>query len=188
MLGSLGSIASILMNVAPLASSILKGNNTSNITNVLSMVADFLGTKADAKVIEAKLREIDANKLIELKKLDVALLMQREQNDHEEIKLEYGIAHDQAEINKTDAASGSFWQGGWRPLVGWTCAASLVLIVLMHLVIIPILIFSGVDQGNIKFVTEIVLTQGVNLVMSLTIPLLGIGTMRTWEKVRGINK
>ena len=30
----------------------------------------------------------------------------------------------QIEVNKAEAASGSFFKGGWRPAVGWVCAVA----------------------------------------------------------------
>ena len=31
------------------------------------------------------------------------------------------IAISQIEVNKAEAASGSFFKGGWRPFIGWVC-------------------------------------------------------------------
>ena len=45
-----------------------------------------------------------------------------ELNAHVELMLK------QAEINLADAKSGSWWQSGWRPAIGWVGALSLTLI------------------------------------------------------------
>ena len=35
------------------------------------------------------------------------------------------LAKGQLAINLADAKSGSFWQGGWRPSIGWCCSLAL---------------------------------------------------------------
>ena len=47
------------------------------------------------------------------------------------------LALAQIEVNKAEAASGSFFKGGWRPFVGWVCAVAFA----YHFVIQPLLIF-----------------------------------------------
>jgi hypothetical protein len=79
----------------------------------------------------------------------------------------------QIEVNKVEAASGSLFVAGWRPAVGWVCAAGLA----VQTMILPtITAFTG---KMFNFDTELLI-----LTMS---GMLGIGAMRTYEKVKGVS-
>ena len=47
------------------------------------------------------------------------------------------LALAQIEVNKAEAASGSFFKGGWRPFVGWVCGVAFA----YHFIIQPLVIF-----------------------------------------------
>jgi len=87
----------------------------------------------------------------------------------------------QLEINKAEAASGSLFKGGWRPFVGWVCGISFA----YHFVLQPLLIF-------ILSVFKISLPDLPSFDMSTLLPvlggMLGIGSLRTYEKKSGLTK
>lgn len=84
----------------------------------------------------------------------------------------------QLEINKTEASSSSVFVAGWRPAIGWTCAGALfsqyilrpwvqwVCILLNH----PIPPLPGIDDQ----------------LWQLLGGMLGMGSLRTYEKVKGV--
>ena len=79
----------------------------------------------------------------------------------------------QLEINKAEAATGSLFIGGWRPAIGWICALGL----LYNTIIVNIV-------GIWVEVPEIDTTLLVPVMMGM----LGIGAMRTVEKVKGVSR
>ena len=79
----------------------------------------------------------------------------------------------QIEVNKVEAASGSVFVAGWRPFVGWVCGVGLA----AQVALFPLL--DRIFNWKMAFDTELlVLTLG---------GMLGIGGMRTYEKVRGVS-
>lgn len=83
--------------------------------------------------------------------------------------------------NTAEATSGSLFIAGWRPFVGWTCGVALA----YNFVILPFLKFALVVfhwQGDIGSVP----TLDLSVMSTVLIGMLGLGTMRTVEKVRGV--
>ena len=89
-----------------------------------------------------------------------------------------GVMQAQAATNTEEAKSASMFVAGWRPAVGWICAAGL-----------------GVQYGLAPVLTWLAALVGrpvpfPQLNMSDLFPLLfgmlGIGAMRSWEKVQGV--
>ena len=77
----------------------------------------------------------------------------------------------QLEINKAEAATGSLFIGGWRPAIGWICALGL----LYNTIIVNIV-------GIWVEVPEVDTTLLVPVMMGL----LGLGAMRSYEKVNKV--
>lgn len=86
----------------------------------------------------------------------------------------------QLKINEVEAANPSLFVSGWRPFVGWTCATSFAL----HFVIFPILNFFLVLNSY----KEVVLSFDMTTLMTVLGGLLGIGGLRTYEKIKGVTK
>ena len=78
----------------------------------------------------------------------------------------------QLEINKTEAANPSVFVSGWRPFIGWICGIGLA----YQFLIYPILI---------AFVPHIVQLD-MGTLITLLGGLLGLGTLRTVEKLNGV--
>ena len=87
----------------------------------------------------------------------------------------------QLEINKAEAASGSLFKGGWRPAVGWVCAIAFA----YHFVLQPLLIF-GLSYAGLK--TPPLPKFDVGTLLPVLGGMLGIGTLRTYEKQKGLTK
>lgn len=175
----LSVISSILSTVAPVLSSVLGSNtNPTWVTTALNLLARVLNTNATPSEIEAKLKEIDANKMIQLKQLDVSLQLQLSQQQYDlakqEILADSQIAHDQAEIVKIDAGSGSKYQSWYRPTMAWVSVAAMG----YTLLIVPILASFGLS----------VYSPEPSLLTLAVVNILGIGSMRTWEKYKGLTK
>lgn len=88
----------------------------------------------------------------------------------------------QAEINKTEAASSNVFVAGWRPFIGWVCGVSVAWAYLLG----PITKWSFVALG--KSVAELPPTAVDENLWALMFAMLGLGGLRTYEKVRSIAK
>ena len=91
------------------------------------------------------------------------------------------IALGQLEVNKAEAASGSLFKGGWRPFIGWTSGVAFA----YHFVLQPILVFvltaSGVDLPELP-------EFDMSTLLTVLGGMLGIGSLRTYEKKSGLTK
>jgi|SRR6185369_1006039 len=84
----------------------------------------------------------------------------------------------QIEINKIEAASPLTFVSGWRPAIGWVCATALA----FQLVGSPILSWASTLAGH-PVVPPVL---NVELLTTLLIGMLGLGGMRTVEKLQGV--
>ena len=91
------------------------------------------------------------------------------------------LALAQIEVNKAEASSGSFFKGGWRPFVGWTCGIAFA----YHFVIQPLLIvifsYIGIAPPDLP-------EFQMNTLLTVLGGLLGIGGLRTYEKQKQLTK
>ena len=91
------------------------------------------------------------------------------------------LALAQIEVNKAEASSGSFFKGGGRPFVGWTCGIAFA----YHFVIQPLLIFIfsyiGIEPPDLP-------EFQMNTLLTVLGGLLGIGGLRTYEKQKQLTK
>lgn len=85
----------------------------------------------------------------------------------------------QIEVNKVEAASESLFKSGWRPAVGWTCVLGLFYNYLAH----PGLSwYSSIHQLPAPPSPDL-----GDLIVMLG-GMLGLGTLRTFEKKSGVPK
>lgn len=85
---------------------------------------------------------------------------------------------DQRDINKVEAGSASMFVAGWRPAVGWLCVTVLAATWLLY----PLVSWTvAICGGKLPIAPEL----GNADTQSLLYALLGIGTLRTVEKVTG---
>ena len=78
----------------------------------------------------------------------------------------------QSAINTEEAKSTSAFRGNWRPAIGWICAISLFYVYL----VVPVL-------GMFHVVGPVV---DIGQMYPLLLGMLGLGTMRTVEKIQGV--
>jgi hypothetical protein len=84
----------------------------------------------------------------------------------------------QVEVNKVEAAHSSVFVAGWRPSIGWVCAAGLA----WAFVVAPVASWALMVLG-IK--AELPAIQ-FDYLFELVLAMLGIGGLRTFEKLRGV--
>jgi len=93
--------------------------------------------------------------------------------EQERAKLQQAIDQGQLKVNLEETKHRSLFIAGWRPFIGWICGIGL----LYSYVLVPIAITLGMSMENDR--------EGL---MALTTALLGLGGMRTYEKMKGVSK
>ena len=86
----------------------------------------------------------------------------------------------QAAINRVEAQHRSIFVAGWRPAVGWLCVMALAYLWLFRPVFNDVLSLAGFPLPSLEI--------GAADVILLLSPLLGLGTLRTGEKIVGVSK
>lgn len=84
----------------------------------------------------------------------------------------------QIEINKVEAAHHSIFVAGWRPFIGWTGGIGLG----WTFVASPVVEFFSRIFGYTGKMPEVDTGQ----LMTLILAMLGVGAMRTYEKIRNV--
>jgi len=93
-------------------------------------------------------------------------------------KQAHEIAQAQIAVNREEAASHSIFIAGWRPMVGWVCCAGLA----TNYLLVPVCNF-------ILTITESPITVpplDLSEMMPVLLGMLGLGSLRTWEKTKGV--
>lgn len=91
----------------------------------------------------------------------------------------------QIEVNKVEAASNSLFVAGWRPAVGWMC----VLAVGWHFVVMDFFIFLVNILAEVLDLTISIPSLpslDIQELLGLLMAMLGIGTMRSFDKKNGV--
>ena len=96
---------------------------------------------------------------------------------NEEMAQLTSITTAQSDINKVEAASTSVFVAGWRPAIGWVCAAAFS----FEFLIRPLIQWGCALAGH-----PVVLSRVDSTLTQLTYALLGMGAMRTVEKFKGV--
>ena len=106
------------------------------------------------------------------------LALKLAENETEILKLFAAQDQGQIEINKEEAKSNSLFVSGWRPAVGWICAFGCAWAFILK----PILDWGVAAAGS----TVALPVFQTGELMSLLLGLLGMGTLRTYEKFKGV--
>jgi len=81
----------------------------------------------------------------------------------------------QAEINKVEAQNRSMFVAGWRPFIGWICGLAFG----FHYIVMPLLL-AYTDIKPVEFDT--------NSLFTVLMGMLGLGGLRTYEKLKDKTK
>ena len=130
------------------------------ISAVLPSVMEVAGRflPEDKEKRAAAEREIEAQLTTHLAKIDLA----------------------QLDINKTEAAHRSVFVSGWRPMIGWTCGAAMAL----NFIVFPLASFVLAQTGHLVELPSLDMAQMMPVLMGL----LGLGGLRTVEKIKQVSR
>lgn len=84
----------------------------------------------------------------------------------------------QLDVNKVEASNPRLFISGWRPFIGWVCGGGLAL----QFVVAPLLAWASSLVGHPVPMPVL----DVSLLTTLLIGMLGLGGMRTVEKLNGV--
>lgn len=87
------------------------------------------------------------------------------------------LATAQIGVNNTEAASDSVFKGGWRPFVGWVCGSALA----WNFIARPAVVTVAALYGHPVALPSAEMGE----LMPVLMGMLGLGAMRTVEKLRG---
>ena len=128
---------------------------------IIGIVNKLIPDKAAAAAATAKLQELAAQGALT-----------------EELTQLTAITTAQSDVDKVEAASSSVFIAGWRPFIGWTCGAALVL----DFVAGPLATWFAALAGHSIAFPQL----DMDTLMPLLTGMLGMGTLRTVEKIKGV--
>lgn len=129
-----------------------------DITAIIGLVSTIIGRVfPDAQ---------EAKKLEFAKELQLALLQSN-------------IDVEQLKVNAIEAGNDNMFVAGWRPFIGWVCASAFA----WQYLLAPIFIFVvALFGGQPPVLPEL----GLDTMMPVLMGILGLGGLRTFEKVQRI--
>ena len=86
----------------------------------------------------------------------------------------------QAETNKIEASHRSVFVSGWRPFLGWCSGLGFAWVFVVSPVAQWVLALQGITLVLPQLQTDVL--------MELTLAMLGLAGLRTWEKSKGLTK
>jgi hypothetical protein len=109
----------------------------------------------------------------------IKLLEMTQRGELAALEFEKSIVDGQNVTNAAEAASGSLFRGGWRPAVGWICAAAFG----VQFVLAPLLPWAVkvIGAGDVPPIPQ----MNMELLLTVLLGMLGLGGMRTIERLNG---
>lgn len=131
--------------------------------NLISSLVGPISTLLDKSIADKDLRE----------KLSHEIATMAERHSQEQVMA-------QIAINQEEAKNNSLFVSGWRPAVGWTCCLGLA----GNFILIPMGNFVMTLAGSDILIPLI----DVSTMMPVLLGMLGLGSMRTVEKIRKVER
>ena len=91
---------------------------------------------------------------------------------------EFSLALEQIKVNLAEAQHPSIFVAGWRPAIGWTCATGLFWNFVGH----PLATW-GAELWRPEFTPPTLLSEHL---LELTLAMLGMAGLRSWEKWKNV--
>ena len=134
---------------------------------MLNLLIPLIGTLLDKVLPDPKMAAEAKFKIIEM----------AQKGELANLEADVKLAIAQTEVNKVEASTDTF-RGGWRPFIGWICGLGLGI----QFIISPLFTWVSLLLGyNVIFP---ILDSEV--LMTLLFGMLGLGTLRTTEKLKRI--
>ena len=107
------------------------------------------------------------------------LFPDKSEQERQQLALTLTVIQGQLDTNKVEAASSSVFIGGWRPFIGWVCGGALAYTYLGY----PLLLWLGAAWAPNLHPPAL---GNDGMLYELLLGMLGLGGLRTFEKVKGV--
>jgi len=107
------------------------------------------------------------------------LLKLQQAGEFKELDADLALKLEQIKVNAIEAQSPDFFRGGWRPFVGWVCGTGLA----VQFLVAPVATWAAALLGHAVAFPSL----DMGTLLTLLGGLLGLGTMRTAEKFKGVS-
>jgi len=107
------------------------------------------------------------------------LLKLQQAGEFKELDADLALKLEQIKVNAIEAQSPDFFRGGWRPFVGWVCGTGLA----VQFLVAPVATWAAALLGHAVAFPSL----DMGTLMTLLGGLLGLGTLRTAEKLKGVS-
>jgi Holin of 3TMs, for gene-transfer release len=125
------------------------------------------------KIFDRVLPDKAASEAAKLKVMELA-----QTGNLAELDAEVKLAQAQTDVNKVEAASPSVFVAGWRPFIGWVCGLGMA----STYVFGPFVSWIAALLGHPTQWPQL----DIATLMSCLMGMLGLGTLRTYEKKNGV--
>jgi len=97
-----------------------------------------------------------------------------------ELTAAWDNAKAQVAVNQAEASSGNAFASSWRPFIGWTCGVAFA----YKFVFAPLAVLVLAAVGHPITLPELDFGE----MMPVLFGMLGLGAMRSYEKVKGVSR
>ena len=101
----------------------------------------------------------------------------KQAGEFKEIDTALAEAQMQADVNKVEAGNANLFVSGWRPFIGWVCGSAFA----WHFIGAPLFVWVAGLIGSHAPMPNIEMSD----LFTLLLGMLGLGSMRTVEKLKG---
>jgi hypothetical protein len=109
------------------------------------------------------------------------LLRMQQTGELAQLTADTDLAKGQLAINQIEAGNANLFVAGWRPFIGWVCGTAFAYTLIIH----PFMIFMCAVSGKVLPPLPNIDTNLLGWALG---GILGLGTMRTTEKIKGVTK
>lgn len=112
------------------------------------------------------------------------LLKMQQNGDLAQLAAQTDLAKLQIQVNVEEAKHSNILIAGWRPAVGWTCAAAFA----YSYVLLPFLQFGVFTFGTAEMAAQLKLAPAMELseMLPVLFGMLGLSGLRTAERIKGV--
>ena len=112
------------------------------------------------------------------------LLKMQQNGDLAQLAADTDLAKLQIQTNVEEAKNANIFVSGWRPAVGWTCAAAFA----YSYVLLPFAQFLVFTFGTSEMVGQLKLAPKLELseMLPVLLGMLGLSGLRTTERIKGV--
>lgn len=103
----------------------------------------------------------------------------KSEQERQQMAAALSVIQGQIDVNKNEATNASVFVAGWRPFIGWVCGSALAYTYIGY----PLLVWIAA-VWNPAFKPPVLGLD--NMLYELLLGMLGLGGLRTFEKIKGV--